>query len=77
MATGALNNPYFYTAKKAISKVDSIENIENVDDLVEHSLNIPLNLKSVNVNYKRTPEEAAIHGFINRMGADLTGPNFN
>jgi len=71
MATGALNTPYYYTAKH-ISKVNPIE---NVDDLVEHSLNMPLNLKSK--PYKPSTEEAAIMGFVKKMGPDLTGPNFN
>jgi len=71
MATGALNTPYYYTAKH-ISKVNPIE---NVDDLVEHSLNMPLNLKSK--PYMPSTEEAAIMGFVKKMGPDLTGPNFN
>jgi hypothetical protein len=71
MATGALNTPYYYTAKH-ISKVNPIK---NVDDLVEHSLNMPLNLKSK--PYKPSTEEAAIMGFVKKMGPDLTGPNFN
>lgn len=69
MARAALN--LNFNAKK-ITKVDSIE---NVDDLVEHALNTPTPFLNHNNPYK--PEEIAIHGFVNRMGPDLTGPNMN
>lgn len=39
MARGALNNPYYpYFNAKKMSKIDSIE---NVNDLVDHALNTP------------------------------------
>lgn len=71
MATGALNNPYYpYFNAKKMSKIDSIE---NVDDLVNHALTT----QTPNFNHPYKPEEIAIQGFIKHMGPDMTGPNFN
>lgn len=73
MARSALNNPYYpnFNAKK-MSKVDSIE---NVNELVDHALSTPYPI--YNQYNLQKPEQIAIKAFINHMGPDLTGPNFN
>ena len=70
MASNALNNPQFFTATNA-SRIDSIE---SVNDLVFKALNTPSCALDHCNPY--TPEEIAIKAFVNHMGPDLTGPNF-
>ena len=71
MARNALNNPSFYTATN-MSQVDSIE---SVNDLVFKALNTPS--WALDHYNPLKPEQIAIKAFVNRMGPDLTGPNFN
>ena len=55
-----------------MSRVDSIE---SVNDLVFKALNTPS--WALDHYNPLKPEQIAIKAFVNRMGPDLTGPNFN
>jgi len=72
-----LANPNFFTGTK-VSALDSIDNVPNVADLVSNALNSPTECLGFNCNRNRlSPEQLGIKVFVNHMGKDLTGPNYD